>query len=65
MELWDGDVLLKRFYPDGEVEFAWESALPNDRQRHVWAKLESMKGKKAVTRCCSSDSWLMLNPPFG
>ena len=59
VELWDGDTLLKKFYPNGEAEFSYDSALPNDRQRHVWAKLETVDGKQAVTRCCSSDSWLM------
>ncbi len=59
IELWDGDTLLKRFHPNGQKEFAYNSALPNDRQRHIWAKLESVTGKTAFTRSVSSDSWLM------
>ncbi|MBQ6471660.1 MAG: hypothetical protein IJJ33_06730, partial [Victivallales bacterium] len=59
VEIWDGTTLLRRFHPAGKNVFDYETILPNDRQRHVWARLESMGGKVAVTRSSGSDSWLM------
>ena len=58
IEIFDGEVLLKRFYPNSK-EFSYKTILANDRQRHIWGKLVTASGKEAVTRSMGSDSWIL------
>ena len=59
IEIYDGETLLKRFYPEGKKTFFYDTAFANDRQRSIWGKLVSVSGKTAVTRGMTSDSWIL------
>ena len=59
IEIYDGDTLLKKLNVNGKKSFTYKTVIANDRQRHIWGKLVSVKGKTALTRSMSSDSWIL------
>ena len=55
----DGNTTIRRFLPGGAKEFNFSTSIPNERQHGIWVQAIDMKGKEAIGRDISCNSWLL------
>jgi len=55
----DGDMLIRRFLPGGAKDFAYQTSLARERQKHIWVHATDVGGKEAIGRSIHCDSWLL------
>lgn len=59
VRLMDGREMVRRFLPNGEKTFRFETSVTKEFQHHYWVYATDIDGGEAIGRSVSSQAWLM------
>ena len=55
----DGDTTIRRFLPGGEKNFAFNTSVARERQKHLWVQATDVQGREAISRAINCNSWIL------
>ena len=65
IKILDGDVVVRRFMPNGQKTFFFTTSIAKERQKYLWVHATDAKGCEAITRAINCNSWILRENQCG